>query len=728
MSRRSRRLHVRLLRAAGVAAAGAFVYQRWQLHPSRVAPASAYVPAAAHHTGAPATRTARWARLQGGTEADPFDVLVVGGGVSGLYTAVDAAQRGLRVALVDAADLGGGSTAAGAPSVSPGALPYVQRAIRQRSVEWLRVAATVLVEETTWCNVAPDCVVAPDTIQRRWQDWRRRRSRAATAAAETGDGDTEPATRTLLPALHATEMAEYVCAAMAATGMSVFCGPLRPHAVLPRSAVEARLPALACDAAQSSTPSAAPLRVRGGVIANDFALRGSVAAVSLARTAEELGVVVVSYAPVRAIREVADAATPRAAPDAAAAPGARVLRVSVQDALATPTTAVAALPAEPPARWSLWRRGPATTPPASQAAHGEPEVHVHARAVVNCSGCWADSVKAMYDGNACDTVPAAFAGYQAYSYLVAPAAGVHAATVPAVPLAETTRTTALHFNSPRLSFTSAMVLPWWDQCVLLGPCISPLSSVPEPPARTAGAVLHSPDGYAAQRRRTVMMLGSLGVAVDATRLLSCVSQIVPHVKGPREVPWSAELLSRGYALHFSSLPLQARVDTTTTTAAAAAPSSLAADAARRDVPLLHVYGGAPVLARRLAEDAVNALVHHEPPFFSPETLRQLRDCRTRHLQLAAPPPALCGGPAASAAMDAAARVEALVTSTYAERLVDVVARRTHIAYTSPVEALHALPMLASIMGGLLGWSEVRRTAEIAAARQLVRSAAVTAVA
>lgn len=40
--------------------------------------------------------------------AERFDMLVIGGGVTGAGTALDAASRGLRVALVEARDLASG--------------------------------------------------------------------------------------------------------------------------------------------------------------------------------------------------------------------------------------------------------------------------------------------------------------------------------------------------------------------------------------------------------------------------------------------------------------------------------------------------------------------------------------------------------------------------------------------------------------------------------------------
>ena len=39
-----------------------------------------------------------------------YDLLVIGGGIHGLFAAYDAAQRGLTVALVDRADFGSGLT------------------------------------------------------------------------------------------------------------------------------------------------------------------------------------------------------------------------------------------------------------------------------------------------------------------------------------------------------------------------------------------------------------------------------------------------------------------------------------------------------------------------------------------------------------------------------------------------------------------------------------------
>jgi glycerol-3-phosphate dehydrogenase len=70
----------------------------------------------------PATREQSWRRL--GEET--FDVVVVGGGVVGAGTALDAATRGLRVALVEARDLASG-TSSRSSKLFHGGLRYLEQ-------------------------------------------------------------------------------------------------------------------------------------------------------------------------------------------------------------------------------------------------------------------------------------------------------------------------------------------------------------------------------------------------------------------------------------------------------------------------------------------------------------------------------------------------------------------------------------------------------------------------
>ncbi len=59
------------------------------------------------------------------TGREDFDVLIVGGGIVGAGIARDAALRGLKVALFEAEDFGGGTTA-GSTRLVHGGLRYLE--------------------------------------------------------------------------------------------------------------------------------------------------------------------------------------------------------------------------------------------------------------------------------------------------------------------------------------------------------------------------------------------------------------------------------------------------------------------------------------------------------------------------------------------------------------------------------------------------------------------------
>lgn len=81
---------------------------------------------------------------------DPFDVLVVGGGIYGLMAARDAALRGLRTALVERADFGG-ATSHNSLKLMHGGIRYVQHLDLAR----LRASAR---ERAFWQRAAPALV------------------------------------------------------------------------------------------------------------------------------------------------------------------------------------------------------------------------------------------------------------------------------------------------------------------------------------------------------------------------------------------------------------------------------------------------------------------------------------------------------------------------------------------------------------------------------------------
>lgn len=100
-------------------------------------------------------------------EAD-FDLLVVGAGITGACVALDAATRGLRTALVDRGDFGGGATA-NCLRIVHGGLRYLQHLDARRSRE-------SIIERSVWLRSAPHLVeplpvIIPTTRGRFPQPW-----------------------------------------------------------------------------------------------------------------------------------------------------------------------------------------------------------------------------------------------------------------------------------------------------------------------------------------------------------------------------------------------------------------------------------------------------------------------------------------------------------------------------------------------------------------------------
>jgi len=74
---------------------------------------------------------------------DQHDLLIIGGGIYGVWAALDAAQRGLRVALLEQDDFGSG-TSANSQRVVHGGLRYLQHGDLKRMRESIRERSTLL--------------------------------------------------------------------------------------------------------------------------------------------------------------------------------------------------------------------------------------------------------------------------------------------------------------------------------------------------------------------------------------------------------------------------------------------------------------------------------------------------------------------------------------------------------------------------------------------------------
>ncbi|TCD64224.1 mitochondrial glycerol-3-phosphate dehydrogenase [Steccherinum ochraceum] len=93
-------------------------------------------------------------RSGSGTEEEQFDMLIVGGGASGAGVAVDAASRGLRVALVERDDFSSGTSSKSTKLVH-GGVRYLQKAVMELDYEQYKLVREALHERRIFLQTAP---------------------------------------------------------------------------------------------------------------------------------------------------------------------------------------------------------------------------------------------------------------------------------------------------------------------------------------------------------------------------------------------------------------------------------------------------------------------------------------------------------------------------------------------------------------------------------------------
>lgn len=85
---------------------------------------------------------------------DSFDVLIIGGGATGVGCALDATTRGLKTALVEADDFASG-TSSRSTKLIHGGVRYLQKAIMQLDIEQYRMVKEALNERSLMLEAAP---------------------------------------------------------------------------------------------------------------------------------------------------------------------------------------------------------------------------------------------------------------------------------------------------------------------------------------------------------------------------------------------------------------------------------------------------------------------------------------------------------------------------------------------------------------------------------------------
>lgn len=102
----------------------------------------------------PWTPPTRQNMLQALRSTDIFDLLVVGGGATGAGIALDAATRGLKVALVEREDFSSGTSSKSTKLVH-GGVRYLQKAVMELDLEQYKLVKEALHERKIFLKTAP---------------------------------------------------------------------------------------------------------------------------------------------------------------------------------------------------------------------------------------------------------------------------------------------------------------------------------------------------------------------------------------------------------------------------------------------------------------------------------------------------------------------------------------------------------------------------------------------
>ncbi|CAG8454782.1 17699_t:CDS:2 [Funneliformis caledonium] len=92
--------------------------------------------------------------LKGHKDEPPFDILIIGGGATGSGAALDAATRGLKVALVERDDFAAGTSSRSTKLVH-GGVRYLEKAVKELDYGQYKLVKEALHERYTFLQIAP---------------------------------------------------------------------------------------------------------------------------------------------------------------------------------------------------------------------------------------------------------------------------------------------------------------------------------------------------------------------------------------------------------------------------------------------------------------------------------------------------------------------------------------------------------------------------------------------
>ncbi|KAG0032584.1 mitochondrial glycerol-3-phosphate dehydrogenase [Podila clonocystis] len=105
-------------------------------------------------TPTPVTPAATDASSTKDDDSDVFDLLIIGGGATGAGCAVDAATRGLKVAMVERDDFSSGTSSRSTKLVH-GGVRYLEKAVRELDIEQYKLVKEALNERANFLKIAP---------------------------------------------------------------------------------------------------------------------------------------------------------------------------------------------------------------------------------------------------------------------------------------------------------------------------------------------------------------------------------------------------------------------------------------------------------------------------------------------------------------------------------------------------------------------------------------------
>ncbi|CAI6004842.1 unnamed protein product [Closterium sp. NIES-64] len=116
------------------------------------------------------SRQVQMSALAGSSSARPFDILVIGGGATGAGVALDAAARGLHVAMVERDDFSCGTSSRSTKLVH-GGVRYLEKAFLRRDLAQLRLVNEALAERGILIRNAPHLVWPLPTLTPCYHWW-----------------------------------------------------------------------------------------------------------------------------------------------------------------------------------------------------------------------------------------------------------------------------------------------------------------------------------------------------------------------------------------------------------------------------------------------------------------------------------------------------------------------------------------------------------------------------